>query len=304
MQLPARGRNSLQNRRQRSTSTATKRPVSRSSAEPDSLTNPQIISLIAYNEETAATDVDRCCSEGEAMSFSDKDRASYVARSSQLQSWLLRTRMSSALLILGNTTQSTAFFSPLSYLVAQVARLYSDTEATATISFFCGLHYESWKDPQANATGLVISLLGQLLSNSRFEPWFDLSFIDDELKEQLNNKDIEALCDLFKTLILQIKEPIVLLTCIDMLSTYETRQHLEETTVVMEMLMELVQETERQQPWAEEEGTAKLVFKLLVTDPGPSCMAERMFDRDDVFLVPEHVDGNMQDVIDMQGLLG
>lgn len=271
------------------------------------ITISQLVSMLPHNQDLVLRDRNRCRFDGQGMSLSDKDRASHVARSERLQHWLLQTQTSSALFVLANIAQNTALFSPLSFLAAELAHIYAETDSTATLSFFCGLHTQSFKDPHANAIGMMMSFLGQLLSYKRFEAYFDLEFVDNEMLEGLVNGDLQSLCDVFRTLVLQIKEPTMLFAFIDTISIYETRQRLEETKFVVQMLKDLVEETKSRQTLPHEGEVNEdpgVAFKFLVTDPGHSCKIEQIFEADETYLVDEHIDGERQDVIDMQGLEG
>lgn len=233
------------------------------------------------------------------MSLASKDRASHIARSEQLRSWVLDAENSTALLILANTRDdATAFSSPVSYLVAELSDLYADRNSTATLSYFCGLHVDSWKNPRATGIGMVSSFLGQLLDYERFESEFGLGFLDDQIIEGLKCDDCETLCEVFKTLILQIRQPVVLYCFVDTLSIYETPQRYATTSAVLNILKDLVDETRNRQT----EGKEGTVFKLLVTDPGSSVKLESVFEEDEVFLVDEYIVGGMQGVIEMDGL--
>ena len=96
----------------------------------------KLLSMMSYDQKVVTADIDNCRFDGEEMSLSDKDRASFVAQSGEFQTWLLRTDTSSALLVLANIEQSTVLFSPLSFLAAELAHMYADTDTTAAISFF------------------------------------------------------------------------------------------------------------------------------------------------------------------------
>jgi hypothetical protein len=268
----------------------------------ESLASSQLVAQLNYDPSVPEADTTRCRLSSNQMSLSSKDRISHIAHSNHVQHWLLDPQNSAALLIMGNMPDTTSLTSPLSFFVAELATLYSHADSTFTLSYFCGLHIDSWKDPLANAAGLILSLLGQLLSttinNDRFDFEFDLGFIDDEVIEQLQNYDLETLCEVFKTLVLQIKETIVLFCFLDTVSIYEIRERRDGTRFVLSMLRELVDETGRLRM----EGNSGVVFKLLVTDPGAVCVVEEFFADEEKFLVPEFIDGGNQGVVLMEGL--
>jgi hypothetical protein len=70
------------------------------------------------------------------------------------------------------------------------------------------------------------------------------------------------------------------------LSIYETPDRKEATESVLHMLTELAAHQNK-----------AVVFKLLITDPGMSCDAERLFADPDIYLVPGDIDGDGQGVL-------
>jgi hypothetical protein len=138
-------------------------------AKREVLTVDQALAALTYDAETLKIDVDRCCTDGESMSISLKDRASFVARSTLLRDWLLNVEYSRSLLIMGNSGDTD--FSPLSFLIAELISLYAHAEGIMTLTYFCGLQTDEYRNPRANSIGLVNSLIGQILShdNAQFE---------------------------------------------------------------------------------------------------------------------------------------
>ena len=257
----------------------------------------QVLDLLSYDESQSYKDIDRCRQDGQTMSVASKDRASYVARSQKLKYWLVNARTSTALLILGNSSEADTLSSPLSFIAAELAHNCVETDSTKALAYFCGQHTDSWRDPRANATGLIVSLITQLLSQpgeESVDAMFNLAFIDDEMCRLIRQDDIEALCDLFKTLVLQIKTFKVVMCVIDTISIYETAERRALTSYVLAVLMEIVEET-----GGNDKG---VVFKLLITEPGAYCAAETSFLEEEILRVEECIDGTGQGVLDMDGL--
>lgn len=276
----------------------TKKPKKHRESKPpkESFTVGDLLAILDYDHDMPSSDINHCRLDGEKMSLAEKDLVSHIARSDAMRLWLLNAKESASLLIMGNTTDPNAFTSPLSFLVAELAELYADTEASTTISYFCGLHVDARKEAFADARGIVLSLLTQLVLKERYKG-FKFGFMSDELVERVKGFEVEALCEVFKTLVLQIKDTSMLLCFVDTISIYETRPRRAGTRVVLEMLRELVGETRTQR----EEQMQGVVFKVLVTDPGISCEAMKLF-KEEVFVVGSFVDGGRQGIVDMEGL--
>lgn len=256
-------------------------------AKREVLTVDQVLAALTYDAETLRIDVDRCCTDGESMSTSLKDRTSFVARSTLLRDWLLDVEHSRSLLIMGNSGDTD--FSPLSFLIAELTSLYAHAEGIMTLTYFCGLHTDEHRNPRANSIGLVNSLIGQILSHD--DAQFDLDFISDDMRERMKNDEIDALCTVFKELALHTQQPMLIFCFIDTISIYETPDRKEATKSVLQMLTDLAAQQNK-----------AVVFKLLITDSGMSCDAERLFADPDIFLVPGDIDGDGQGVLMVEGL--
>jgi hypothetical protein len=107
----------------------------------------------------------------------------------------------------------------------------------------------------------------------------------------LKNDEIDALCTVFKELVLHMQQPMLIFCFIDTISIYETPDRKEATESVLQILTDLAAHQNK-----------AAVFRLLITDPGMSCDAERLFADPDIFLVPRDIDGDGQGVLTVEGL--
>jgi hypothetical protein len=189
----------------------------------------------------------------------------------------------------------------MSYLCAEITHLYSSAEPALAISYFCGLHVDSWRNPQANAKGMMVSLIGQLLDAAEKKKTvrheieakgFDAAALKElEKKVQKDSTNTSALCRLFSKLLRQLPSGITLFCLIDTVSIYETTERRSDTMRAIRVLKELV-----------EDESLKVVFKLLLTAPGQSQYAHIYFKEDEIFDVPEYIDGDKQDVLGLEGI--
>lgn len=251
------------------------------------MTKVWLMDILDFDVGGPNEDISACRALGGAMGDAAKDRASFVANSRKLQSWLTDPAKSRALIVNGNFKHD-ALTSPFSFLCAEMSYLYGAARNTYAITYFCGLHTDSWRNPRANARGMMISLLSQLLY---LKKGFDLSFIDKSMIGKLRDDSIQALCRIFRRLVVQLPEEVVLFCFIDTISIYETSDRLEETRFAFRTITRLLAAEKR-----------KGTFKLLITSSGRSLHIEEHIDEEDILRVPDYIDGNRQGVIDLGNL--
>ena len=148
------------------------------------------------------------------------DRASWVMRSEKVVAWLAQAEKSCALLIHGSS-EPFQYTSPLSMFCGHLVGLFAAAKPVLVLNYFCGLHMGT--DSRSNARGMLVSMIGQLLGQGAHKGLhFELSFIDDDDICSLEKDDIEALCNVFRDLVLQISDNKFLICIIDGISLYET----------------------------------------------------------------------------------
>ena len=220
----------------------------------------ELIDLLTYNLDDLTQDVGDSCDLGEIISEEEKSDASQAARSKQLRKFLVDASKSRVLLIHGNIEDPTPT-SFLSFLTGKLSLTYANTEDVFVLSYFCGLHAEIW-DPKANASGMMTTIVGQLLSIPHVI--YDLSFVDDSMYELIGKDDCRMLCTLFLHLMDQLPRNKVVFCFIDSISIYETEERAQDACLVLSTLTNFIKE--------QEDGA---IFKLLVTEPGRSQYAWR-----------------------------
>jgi hypothetical protein len=192
---------------------------------------------------------------GMSMPLPDQDRAVHIIQSETLHDWL-GTPTSSVLLINGNGHGSNGLRSAVSFVSAKLADALEEVGKTIdspiiNLYFFCGEH-ANWRDgPDNGLTGLMMSLLGQLLTQSEF----DLSVIKNPSK--LHTADIEQLSRGFRKLIKQLGPESMVFCIVDSVSFYQG-DSVDECDSLLNNLIGL----ERRK-----KGRGDCVFKLLLTAP-------------------------------------
>ncbi|KAL9119792.1 MAG: hypothetical protein Q9187_003655 [Circinaria calcarea] len=257
--------------------------------KPKGVPSEEMIALLIYRPDHIIQDLEECCIFGEMMGEEEKEQASRATRSDQLRKFLTESSQSRALLINGNFDDPNPT-SSLSFLLAKISLTYSDAKDVIVLSYFCSLHADVF-DPRANAIGMMISLVGQLLSYPGLD--FDLTFMDEELCNLIERDDCKALCTVFLHLIAQLARLKLVFCFIDSISIYETDTRVEDTELVLSTLTNLVSQ----------DGGA--IFNLLVTDPGRSLCASRYITEDEEVLeMDDSIDDDGHGILDLEGLSG
>lgn len=246
-----------------------------------------LIDILDFDAASANKDIVTCRAMGGILGDAAKDRASFVANSAKLQKWLTNPTKSQVLIV-NNEPKQHALSSCFSFLCAEISYMLGSAPNTYTIAYFCGLHADSWRNPRANARGMMVSLLGQLLC---LKKPCDLSFMNQDMTRKVKDDDIRTLCRIFRRSVLQLPEGFVLFCCIDTISIYETSDRLEETRFAFRTIARLLAAKTKM-------GT----FKVLITSPGRSLPLEEHIDAEDILQVPDYIDGNRSGIFDLKSL--
>lgn len=237
-----------------------------------------------YDQVSPVLDIERCLQLVDEMDPIAIDRASWVTDNQNFQSWLGESRTSRAVLINGNSDplENT---SPLSLLCAHLTHLFVAAKPVVVVSYFCGLHMDLVTDYRANAQGMMISLVGQLLLQARQKNLqFDLSFLTGKKLQLLERDDLKTLCNIFRSLIIQLPKNRIIFCVIDGISLYESRDGDADLLYAWQKLNQLLTHKH-----------LKTVMKLLATSPSQTLrLHEDVVMNGEVLFVPEEVDGGGQ----------
>ena len=240
----------------------------------------EILDLLYYEESVPLEDIKAILRIAWGLPRTAQDRAVSLMQSPKLHAWIKATS-SSALFANGNYDPSVRQ-SPLSFVCAKlVDSIYPATEgaqqkANGIIAhaFFCGQHLSS-KDPASGVAGMMRSLLAQLLvAYSGFE----LAVVSP--LRHIGSDDVESMCEIFATLILQIPENTMVFCIIDAMTFHEdSSARSKEAQKVVQMLLDVVVAC----------GEGSCIFKVLLTSPGNSRALYRGFSKEDVIWMPKKV---------------
>jgi hypothetical protein len=239
--------------------------------------NPdELLDILGFDPQTPLKDIGRCFSNLYNMTISEVDTAHWIIRSLKFRTWLSEAARSSELLVQGNRDPFEPG-SPLSFFCGHLWNMLSDP--AIVITHVCRLK-RGFDDDRHNAKGMLVSLIGQLLSQPKDKGLeFDLSWIEERHRQLLQNNDLDFICQLFRELVKQIPKKRILFCVIDGISWYETGERRDDTLAVLETLRRSIHE-----------GTDALC-KLVLTCPNRSLFIHEYMDSADILHVIDNVDG-------------
>ncbi|KAK1847154.1 hypothetical protein CCHR01_10199 [Colletotrichum chrysophilum] len=218
-----------------------------------------LLQLIRFDPGVVQQDILRCAQSGYIMNDEQKSRAAAMIRNETFKSFLRDAHSSRSLLVNGNEDTARADgISPFSLVAAELSRL-SDSAGAAdapvfVLNYFCAEHCPRPLFPslEASAAGLMVSLIGQLVSQMKDKGMtVDLSFMAEKNWRRLERFDVKALCNLFKKLTKQLPPGAMLLCILDEVYLYESRENVEYVVWFLAGL-------------AEKQRYSRAAFKLLV----------------------------------------
>jgi hypothetical protein len=169
----------------------------------------------------------------ETLSGVASDRLAVILRSPKFQDWIASP--TSEVLFVNCASQGSVQDNPATFLCAHfVHAVRTSFTRRGALGFFCKEHWKD-TDPNYGATGLLRSILGQLLL--RF-PDLDYS----HLKKRAWKKvfDVDSLYDAIESLLAQLTPEVILFCAIDGINLYEERESVcNEVEEAIEFLVDL-----------------------------------------------------------------
>ena len=236
--------------------------------------------VLRYDEDVSLADLATTLRSRSDISLKGQDRIVYVIESEALQSWLLNPK-NAALLIRGNSEHIESDESAISFVAAHLVQSMQKAQHTPQLIdlfWFAKQHQNKYSDADANAHGIIRSLIGQLMyAYGEFDLYFIKRSHATAIRE---NNDMKTLCDVFDNLIYQLPEKTIVFCVIDGLSCLEYGEK-HQVRYLVQRLLSIVKHSN-------ENGS---IFKLLLTHSGGAFRAARTFvGRGQILDVPE--DGN------------
>ncbi|KAL8857163.1 MAG: hypothetical protein Q9178_006218 [Gyalolechia marmorata] len=246
---------------------------------------------IDEEKDVASTDTSTQLRLIHTLSIASQDRAVALIMSPRLQAWLTNT--SSAMMLVNGhmfSNEDEARQSPLSFLCA---KLIDDVlnrsrrsdgmvdHSNVGIRWFCGLHTDMRRDPDAHPKGMMNSMISQLI-NQVLDLFSGVSMGDFSLLDR--DLDLGSLNSIFDSLVMTLPGGTILVCLIDGISFYETEDRENECEEVLFMLTSLVRRCQQI-----DHGP---VIKLMVTAPLRSHLVHRLFREEEILDMDETYPSN------------
>jgi hypothetical protein len=166
-------------------------------------------------------DVEVIFRQAKSMAKHFLDRARWLMASKEFREWLL-SGSSSLLFVDGHTTQvqHQGKTSPLSVILASLARSLVDERRGIVLQFYCG--HSDLLDPALGPNAMIRSLIAQLLLFPK-DADIPLDYLDPRALEDMRQHKIEALCYCFEHLLRQLEPNTPVYIILDGVSYFEAR---------------------------------------------------------------------------------
>lgn len=240
--------------------------------EESSVAREALLSLLSFDYDAIRRDVEDALRQVTTIPLVDQDRTAAIIQHKSIEQWLNDTD-SGALLVHGNCRRHDGIC-PTTIASALLTSLFVKFRTFITLYWFCGSHINA---ENCNASGMVQSLICQLLSHSTLE--FTL-----EKQHKSDTKDLKNMLELLKTLLQQVPNDMVVVCIIDGISYYEGEHLHRDTCRTIRRLVRLARPGEP-------------VLKLLITSPTRTVHVHRdsgVEGKLNVIDMPSRVDGAKQ----------
>ncbi|KAL8894995.1 MAG: hypothetical protein Q9192_003908 [Flavoplaca navasiana] len=246
---------------------------------------------IDQEKDVALTDTSTQLRLVHTLSIASQDRAVALIMSPRLQAWLTNT--SSAMMLVNGhmfSNEDEARQSPLSFLCAKLIddvlnrSRRSDSmvnHSNIGIRWFCGLHTDIRRDPDAHPKGMMNSMVSQLI-NQALDRFSGFSMGDSSLLDR--GLDLGNLNSIFDSLVMTLTGETILFCLIDGISYYEIEDRENECEEVLSMLTSLVRRCQQI-----DHGP---VIKFMVTAPLRSHLVCRLFREEEILDMGETYPSN------------
>lgn len=189
----------------------------------------------------------------------EQARAEQLIRTKQIREWLT-SPISSQLLIHGNYDHR-AYISGLSLFCKSLTDTLSERAPRfIPLTFFCGLHTEPLLVAHTGGRGLIQSFLYQLLRHGEFHQHPSGGIpVPKAALDDIQDGDIDTLCNLFVTLVHMLPNTVTLFCIIDGVLYYERPEFVHDMEKVLMVILQLSNDDGR--------GIVQAPVKVLLTSP-------------------------------------
>ncbi|RAK90058.1 hypothetical protein BO79DRAFT_193445 [Aspergillus costaricaensis CBS 115574] len=180
----------------------------------------ELLGILGVSPHTAAQDLEIVLQEGSRFKSSYLGRVRWLARTDEFTEWL-RAPQSSLLLVDGRLDTNPAIMvTPMSIFVSTFIYSLISSPDCLPLFFFASLH-DDQEDPELSGpTGMMRSLITQLLFSDKLATP-SLQFLGRGFLNACESNNIKALCELFRRLVLQVPPNIQVICILDGTAAYE-----------------------------------------------------------------------------------
>jgi hypothetical protein len=173
----------------------------------------------------------------------EQARAEQLIRSSQFKDWMV-SATSSQLLVHGDY-EGLRYVSGLSLFCSSLFQSFAPKAPRfIPLIFFCGLHTDCYTDENTGGRAIIKNFICQLLCQFDFDTRMLASEKLDEGLIRLGN--VDELCKLFRWLVSQLPQSVVLFCLLDGVVYYERKEFEDDMGFVLEKLLRISAEQNTQ----------------------------------------------------------
>lgn len=261
-------------------STAATSSSSSSSSHPNAALANKWLRPLGKPQSVATKDIAECLSWIADANLDKQDQIMWIIASEELRDWLWSSK--SKILVVEAETAPESTFSPLSYSSAMLAQSLVKTANFPILTYFCGLHTSGTDDDLAGVSGMLKSLIGQLLNEILSKRLgVNITFLE-RLDRRKYYRTVDTLLELLKRLLQELPERDAVFIVIDSVSLLQATEK-RDMKKALAGIFGLMEHTE-------------IVFKVLLTDPLSSRILKG-YEYKKLF-VPDSVDGGKQGIND------
>ncbi|MCJ1395786.1 hypothetical protein MMC18_008672 [Xylographa bjoerkii] len=238
-----------------------------------------LMSCLSYDKDSPQVDVVANLNIALTLSLKDQDRSVHMMRSQKLVAWL--STLNSATLLVNGHCVDVHRRSPLSFVCAKLAdslQRVRHKNNVFVLQFFCGEHVR-WQDDLNNTpSGIIKSLLRQLLKQCKH---LDLSSATK--LGHFSNNDMNAICKRSQKILTRLPRQTVVFAIVDRPSYYaDDPEREEETDRLLGWLISFTKPRRKH--------SSGCIFKLLLTAPKRlrTSAVDELY-KDEILDVPERL---------------
>ncbi|CZT51489.1 uncharacterized protein RSE6_12638 [Rhynchosporium secalis] len=241
-----------------------------------------LLELLRFDTLLISESLKRCLESGDKLDDQGKARALAMVNSDKMRVWIAEANFSSSLLVNGRSDMGAIEGpSPLSFVDAQLVKVFESHKEALVISYFSRFHRNiEFTTPGTPTARLMVCLISGLLTEMMARKLeVDVLFLKSE-KRKLQDLDLTTLCNAFRDLTMQLPAGTILVCILDEIVSYESFNPKSEIDAIMRRLTRLVTKH------------TDLIFKLLVTSRGRSMNLQQYFDDEDILDLPKDIELN------------